>query len=251
MKRRAFIRSLASCAAPLLHGCAGAPQPAVLDHEPAAEATPYPFVCGLSFLPDDLREFGAAGITAQITDVSDGVMRTRADGVGQYYRSYAKCRQSIIATAERLGAPDSPAFIATRGEQIRAAHAESRTAVVLQLQSAEPFEDDLSRVEEFHRLGVRVVQLTHNLDNRFAGGYMEPRPTGLTPDGAALLERLASRRMVVDLAHASDQTARDVLAATDTPVVISHGAARALVDHPRCTPDDILRQVGERGGVVG
>ncbi|MEM9457551.1 MAG: membrane dipeptidase [Myxococcota bacterium] len=80
---------------------------------------------------------------------------------------------------------------------------------------------------------------------------MEPSPRDLNPAGRELLKRAEQRRMLVDLSHASDLTAREVLEATRWPVVISHDAARALVDHPRCTPDDILRTIGDHGGVVG
>ena len=218
------------------------------------EPTPYPFVCGLSFLPDDQADYRAAGLAGMVADVSAGEMRSRPDGVGQYYRSYAKCRASL-EDAKALLTADGPAELATHGSDVASAHAQGRTAVFLQFQSAEPFEGETpqgpDRVETLYAMGLRIVQLTHNLDNVFAGGYMEPRPSGLTQRGLELLERLEARRILVDLAHASEATMKDVLAASRGPLVLSHGAARAMVDHPRCTPDPLLRAIGERGGLIG
>ena len=70
-------------------------------------------------------------------------------------------------------------------------------------------------------------------------------------EASECVERMNSLGVIPDLSHASDKTALDVLGKSSKPVVISHGAARALVDNPRCAPDAVLRGVGESGGVVG
>lgn len=234
----------------ITHPSTAGPTPSATTPTTPAPA-PYPFVCGLSFLPEDPTLFQTAGLSGLIADVSAGEARPRADGTTIYFRSYEKCRRSIEAARAALQTADAHAVLATHGAQIEQEHARGRTAVFFQFQGAEPLTEDPARLDEFYELGLRILQLTHNYDNVFAGAYMEPSPRGLSPAGRELLERAEQRRVLLDLSHASDLTAREVLETTRRPVVISHGAARALVDHPRCTPDDVLRAIGDHGGVVG
>ena len=119
------------------------------------------------------------------------------------------------------------------------------------MQGAEPIGDQLWRLELFHELGLRVQQITHHNDNPWGGGAIEKQWTGLTKVGVEGVRRLNALNIVPDLSHASDPTALDVLKTSTKPVVISHGAARALVPNARCAPDDVIRGVGQSGGVMG
>src|SRR5690606_10356075 len=74
--------------------------------------------------------------------------------------------------------------------------------------------------------------------------------TGLTGFGREVVRRANRLGMMVDVSHASDACVRDVLAASRAPVIASHSSARALVDHPRNLPDDLLRAIAASGGVV-
>jgi membrane dipeptidase len=131
------------------------------------------------------------------------------------------------------------------------AHREGRHAVIYNLQNAEPIGDDLDRVDLLYGLGVRIVQVTYNLRNRFGDGCVERRDGGLSRLGVALVERLNQRRMLIDLSHSSDQTALDALEVSRHPVACTHTAARAISGHARAKPDALLRAIAERGGYVG
>lgn len=202
---------------------------------------------GLSFLPDDLTEIGRSGINAMICDVSVVETVRDPDGTPRYHRTFAAADESIDESAQRIaGYPG--AFIARSGREIDPARG---CAVFLQLQSSEPIDTDLSRLAYFHAKGLRVLQFTHHNDTSWAGGSLERNPAGLTPlgrDGLAEMNRL---RILPDVAHGSEQTMLDATRASTGPVVMSHGACRAIVNHPRCITDAAIRAIAERGGVIG
>jgi membrane dipeptidase len=103
----------------------------------------------------------------------------------------------------------------------------------------------------FYRLGVRYMTLTHTLNSDWADSATDdPVHHGLTPFGKAIVHEMNRIGMLVDLSHVSAATMRDALAASRAPVIFSHSSARALMDHPRNVPDEILRLVTANGGVV-
>jgi membrane dipeptidase len=217
-----------------------------------AQKPSIPYVDGLSFQSPDPQDIGRSGLTAFICDVSSGERVPTADGSVKFYRSFDACARSITAVRRDLQAGRLPgAFLATRGSEIDEAFRRGRTAIFFQFQGCEPIGDQLWRVDLFHELGLRVLQITHHNDNPWGGGAIEAKWTGLTKVGREGVERLNALKIIPDLSHASDLTALDVLAASKAPVIISHGGARALVPTARCAPDDVIRKVGESGGVMG
>ncbi len=124
-----------------------------------------------------------------------------------------------------------------------------RLRLVLSMEGVEPLEGDPGAFEEWHERGVRSVGLTWNHANAFAGGIDTPEQ-GLSPRGRALVRRLGELGVMLDLAHASEQTWRDVLA-EGVPFSVTHAGCRSVCDHPRNLADWQLRALAERGGVVG
>jgi membrane dipeptidase len=217
-----------------------------------AEPTPYPYVDGLCALPDDLFDIGRSGLSAFIMDVSAVAPVETEDGTIRYYRSFEASAQSLVQVRRRLMAGEIPgAFLATRGSEIRDAWRQGRTAIFFQFQGAQPLEGELWRLDLFHELGLRVLQLTHHNANPFAGGALDPEPTGLTPLGFELIERMNELGIIPDVSHGSDATSLDVARTSHGPVILSHGAARALVRNARCAPDEVIRAIAGTGGVMG
>jgi membrane dipeptidase len=134
---------------------------------------------------------------------------------------------------------------------LRSAHRERRLGLIPRFQGSEPIGEDLDRVTLFRRLGIRVVQLTHNRRNLAGDGCTEPGNAGLSNLGHALVERLNADKIVVDLAHGSQRTIAEGIVASKAPMLISHTGCRALADLPRNTGDAELRAMAERGGVAG
>jgi membrane dipeptidase len=253
MHRRTFLKTSGAAAAAALLPPATVAAAAERETTPVWRApTPFPYVDGLTFFSDDAADIDASGLSAFIHDASAGETITTPDGAQRWYRSFEACARSITATRRRLAAGHvSGAFVATHGSQIAAAHAAGRTAVFLQFQGAEPIGERLDRLDLFHELGLRVLQITHHFDNDWGGGALETEWRGLTPTGHEGVERLDELRIIPDLSHVSDPTCHDVLRISRLPVIISHGAARAIVNNARCTPDDVIRGVADSGGAMG
>lgn len=212
-----------------------------------------PFVDGLSFMPDLIRNpqaLAESGLCSFILDVSKAQQIPTEDGSVRYWRTFEACAQSIDAMRVRLQGMDG-VFLATRGSEIRQAYRDGRIAVFFQFQGCEPLGEDLGRIDYFYERGLRVLQITHHNDNPFGGGALEPNPRGLTALGHAGVERMNELGILPDVSHASDATALDVIKASKAPVILSHGAARSIVRNARCAPDEVIRAIGDSGGVMG
>jgi membrane dipeptidase len=96
-----------------------------------------------------------------------------------------------------------------------------------------------------------VLQLTHHYNNLYAGGALSLDQRGLSKLGVDLIDKLESKHMLIDLSHASVESAQDTLARANGPIVQTHGAARAIINNARCTPDHILKGIADSGGVFG
>ena len=134
---------------------------------------------------------------------------------------------------------------------IRRAHEQGRTGVILGFQNASMMGNDARRVETFANLGVRVIQLTYNGPNQLGDGATAPASRGLTPFGREVVHALNRHRVMVDLSHSGEQICLDAVAASKQPICITHTGCRALADLPRNKTDRELRLVAEKGGFVG
>jgi membrane dipeptidase len=140
----------------------------------------------------------------------------------------------------------------TRAGDVVPLEGDDRIGLLLSLEGAEPWEADDDLADDFWELGVRMAGLTWNYRNVFADGVAEPARGGLSSRGARLVERLVERGMILDLAHASEQTFRDVLSLTgDAPVLVSHAGCRAVCETPRNLDDRQMEAIVARGGVLG
>ncbi|MGH7025238.1 MAG: dipeptidase [Caulobacteraceae bacterium] len=138
-----------------------------------------------------------------------------------------------------------------RAADILRARDEGRIGVIYGFQNAVQLGHDISRVDTFGELGVKVIQLTYNPANALGDGSMAPENRGLTPFGREVTARLNARRIMVDLSHSGERTCLDAIAASSAPISINHTGCRALVDLPRNKTDAELRGVAQKGGFVG
>lgn len=110
--------------------------------------------------------------------------------------------------------------------------------------------DDLSSVEVLYELGVRWMALAYNANNKSAGGCHDLDP-GLTSFGAELIHEMERVGMIVCCSHVGYKTAEDVLKRATKPVIFSHSNPRAICDHPRNIPNELIIGCAETGGVIG
>ena len=146
--------------------------------------------------------------------------------------------------------PGQLALARTAGD-VEAAHARGRIASLIGVEGGHMIDGSLSMLRTLYQLGARYLTLTHASNTPWADSATDdPVHGGLTPFGEEVVREMNRLGMLVDLSHVADETMRDALAISAAPVIFSHSSARALADHPRNVPDDILRRVGEKGGVV-
>jgi membrane dipeptidase len=146
---------------------------------------------------------------------------------------------------------DEVALVASYAD-IRRAREAGKVAVLLAFEGAEPLGADLAALRPLYAVGLRMMSLTWSRRNAFGDGAWENATRGgLTRLGRAAVAEMDRLGIVVDVSHASDQTAWDLLEVARGPVVASHSNARALRDHPRNLPDELLRAIAATGGVIG
>ena len=122
---------------------------------------------------------------------------------------------------------------------------------ILGSEGAHPLEGSAANVAVFEAAGFRLIGLTHFFDNELGGSLHGTSQAGLTAFGREVVAEMVARRIIIDLAHASPAMVRDVLAMPGTRPIISHTGIRSQCDTPRNLPDDLVRAVAEKGGVIG
>jgi membrane dipeptidase len=128
---------------------------------------------------------------------------------------------------------------------------EHKLGIIFSFESVEMLGGQLSTLEVFRDLGVRVMQLSYNRASPFAAGVMEPNAGGLTALGHNALREMNRLGIAIDLSHANPATTGEVLALSSQPPVMTHAGCAALHAHPRNKTDEQLRELAARGGVVG
>jgi len=165
-------------------------------------------------------------------------------------RTHALMRQtSIREFAARYRQDVALAFTVQDAERILAS---DRKVVFQSMENAYPLGTDLTLLEHFYIGGLRMIAPVHFANNQFADSATDiaVRHNGLSPLGEELVARANQLGLILDGSHASDQTVRDMLFLSETPIILSHTGASAIYDHPRNIGDDLLVELAEQGGVI-
>jgi membrane dipeptidase len=131
------------------------------------------------------------------------------------------------------------------------ANTTGRVGLIMGFQDTTSLGTDIARLDIFDDFGVRVIQLTYNVRNAVGDGCLQAENGGLTPFGRDVVARMNELGMLVDLSHCGMATTADGIAHSNAPVSITHSGCRAVYEHPRSKPDDILRALADGGGVLG
>lgn len=126
-----------------------------------------------------------------------------------------------------------------------------RVAGLLAIEGLHALEGDIKQIDVLADAGFRMMGLLHLHDNEVGGSATGMEKGGLTPFGRRVVQRLEERRLLIDLAHASEAVIDDVLEMTNRPVVVSHTGVRATCDTPRNLSDRQIRAIAAQGGVIG
>lgn len=233
----------------------------------AALLAAHPVVDGHNDLPWEARERVAydwdrldlaAGGLATHTDLP----RLRAGGVGaQFWSVFVPSTlqgdAAVTATLEQVDAvhamvaryPAELALATTRAD-VEVAWGQGRIASLMGAEGGHSIDSSLGALRMLFALGVRYLTLTHNDNVPWADSATdEPVLGGLSPFGREVVREMNRLGMLVDLSHVSADTMRDALDTTQAPVLFSHSSARAVCDHPRNVPDDVLERLAANRGV--
>lgn len=159
----------------------------------------------------------------------------------------------LNATAAR--APDQLRVIRSKSDlaDLLAARAAGAQTVggILGAEGAHALSGEIANLGRLYDAGFRLVGLTHFFDNELGGSLHGAEDRGLTDFGRQVVAELVARNMVIDLAHASEQMARDVLAIPGTRPIVSHTGIHGVCPVKRNYPDDLMQAIVAKGGVVG
>lgn len=227
----------------------------------------FPVVDGHNDLPWALREqvrydLDARDIaTDQSAHLHTDLARLRAGGVGaQYWSVYVRSDlpDAVPATLEQIDCvrqlidrhPDALRAALTAAD-MEAARAEGRIASLMGAEGGHSIANSLATLRGLYALGVRYMTLTHNDNNDWADSATdEPNVGGLSAFGRAVVGEMNREGMLVDLSHVAATTMRDALDTSVAPVIFSHSSSRAVCDHPRNIPDDVLERLAGNGGMA-
>ena len=140
---------------------------------------------------------------------------------------------------------------ARSGNDVRRAKRDGRTAIIFGFQNPSPIEDDIGLVEICHMLGVRFMQLTYNNQSLLATGCYEAEDSGVTRMGREVIKEMNRVGLVVDMSHSAERSTLDAIALSDRPITITHANPNFWHPAKRNKSDDILRALGETGGMLG
>lgn len=193
----------------------------------------------------DLSRLRAGGVDAQFFSIfADS---SYADEPGA---SRARAQAMIDAVVAQAAANPERLELARTAADVRRISASGRIAALLGIEGGHAIESDLDVLRDFAAQGVRYLSPTWNNANDWADSSYEHPHGGLTEFGREVIREMNRLGVVVDISHISDDTLRDVLEVSESPVMASHSSSRALVEHPRNLSDELLRAVAAQGGVV-
>ena len=227
----------------------------------------YPIVDGHNDLPIAMRELVGYDLDAYRLDerqdrTHTDLVRLGEGGVGtQFWSVYVPAgwagEKAVAGTLEQIDFvlrmvahhPDRLELALTTADAERA-FASGRIASLMGAEGGHSIDSSLAVLRVLHALGVRYMTLTHNDNVPWADSATdEPVHHGLNDFGRDVVREMNRLGMLVDLSHVSPDTMRDALDVTTAPVLFSHSSARALVDHVRNVPDDVLQRLAGNGGV--
>jgi membrane dipeptidase len=228
-----------------------------------------PLIDGHNDYPWALRQNNAArdlnklDIRTPQPKLHTDIPRLRAGGVGgQFWSVYVPVEMqgptAVRATLEQIDVvhrmvrkyPDTFELAVTAGD-VERIFKSGRIASLIGMEGGHSIDNSLATLRMFHAVGARYMTLTHSSNIRWAdSGTDKPKLGGLSKFGEEVVREMNRLGMLVDLSHTSPDTMRDAIRVSEAPVIFSHSDARALNDHGRNVPDDVLKLLQGDGGLV-
>ena len=162
-----------------------------------------------------------------------------------------KALDQIAAVRETVRRHPNDMMLALSAADVRRAFAEHKISALMGVEGGHMIHDDLSVLKTFAALGVRYMTLTHFVNTDWADSSTDkPVHNGLTDFGKQVVLEMNRDGIMVDISHTADKTFWDALETSKAPLIASHSSCRALCNVPRDMTDEMIKALGEKGGVI-
>ena len=209
------------------------------------------------------RDFGKLDIRVPQPKIHTDIQRLREGGVGgQFWSVYIPATiqgsEAALTTLEQIDVvhrmtrryPDT-FELATTADDVERIFKAGRIASLIGMEGGHSIDNSLAALRMFYAAGARYMTLTHSTNVRWAdSGTDTPKNGGLSRFGEEVVREMNRLGMIVDLSHTASETMEDAVRVSEAPVIFSHSDARALRDHGRNVPDNVLRLLPKNGGIV-
>jgi len=197
-------------------------------------------------LHTDLARLRRGGVAAQFWSVY-----VPCPPDGDENRTVAMVLEQIDLVHRLVATYPADLALATTADEVERARKAGRVASLLGAEGGHCIGSSLGVLRMLYALGVRYLTLTHAANTPWADSATdEPAVGGLAPFGHEVVREMNRLGMLVDLSHVAPSTMHAALDTSTAPAFFSHSSARALCDHPRNVPDDVLTRVRDSDGVV-
>lgn len=224
---------------------------------------------GHNDMPWEVRKQGGSSfdkmdIAKRQPDLQTDIPRLREGGVGAQFWSVwvpgelgyrgealSTTLEQIDLVKHMIARYPATFALALTADDIERIHGQGKIASLIGVEGGHCIEESLQVLEKLYTLGARYMTLTHTESLNWADSSTDaPKSHGLTPFGHQVVEKMNQLGMMVDISHVSAKTMNDVLDVSKAPVIFSHSSAFAICENPRNVPDDVLRRIKEKDGVV-
>ncbi len=227
-----------------------------------------PLVDGHNDLPWQIRKRADGDVTKldlrqSQPELHTDIPRLRAGGLGAQFWSVfiptsISGTEAVQTTLEQIDVVHQMARhypdvfrIALTAKDIERAHERGLIASLIGMEGGHSINGSLQVLRMFYEAGARYMTLTHSKNTPWADSCTdEPKVGGLSPFGEKVVREMNRIGMLVDLSHVSADTMRDALRVSRAPIIFSHSSARAITDHVRDVPDDVLKILSRTDGIV-
>jgi membrane dipeptidase len=142
-------------------------------------------------------------------------------------------------------------ILVERDTDLDRAKREGKLGVVLGFQGGTPLAHNVHLIRVFHRLGVRIIQLTYNDGNAIGPGCLEPSNGRLTSFGIQVVQEMNRIGMLIDLSHVGERASLEAIELSSAPAIFSHSNPSVLQPNPRNITDEQIRACAAKNGVIG
>lgn len=171
----------------------------------------------------------------------------------KYIEAHAKALEIFANVDSTIQKYPEKVSMATNSSDAARIKIENKKAIYIGVENGYPLGKDLSKIEQYYKLGARYLTLCHTSNNDICDSSTDEKGSehgGLSPFGKEVVIELNRLGMMIDISHISDDAFYQTVELSEVPVIASHSCTRAICDNPRNLTDDMIVKLAEKGGVI-